>query len=248
MPLDPTPTPFPADHRAAVQPVHERVRRVATRRSPGRPAGRPAGSSTVTDREQLLEAAERLIRAVGPSVSMEEIAMEAGVSKPVLYHHVGNRDALIEALSSRHVARINQAIDAAVSEATDSRGAVRQFVAAFFQVIDRDRHLFLFLAAGGAGHTWPERALLFADHSARPLAEALRQQRTAEGTDPSVADAWAYGLIGLLHFVTLWWIRERALTTDQVVDHVVELVWSGLGPKHVATEQTRIKQSRPPRK
>lgn len=171
---------------------------------------------------------------------MEAIALEAGVTKPVLYHHVGNRDALIEALASRHVARINHAISVATSAAVDPRDGVRQFVAAFFHVVDRERNLYLFLAAGGSGDTWPERALLFADHSARPLAAALRQQRISEGTDPSAAEAWAYGLIGLMHFVTLWWLREQTLTTDQVVDHIVELVWGGLRPASSPPKPSRV--------
>ena len=199
------------------------------RRRPGRPAGRPAGAPTVTDREQLLAAAERLIAASGPAVSMEAVASEAGVTKPILYQHVGNRDALIEALAARHVRRINVAVDAATGSASDPRDRVRRFVNAFFHVVEQDRNLYLFLANGGSGDTWSHRALLFADQAAGPLAKVLARQRIAEGADPAVANTWAYGLVGLLHYVTLWWIREPVLSTDEVVDHVIELLWGGLG-------------------
>ena len=170
---------------------------------------------------------------------MEAIAAAAGVTKPMLYQHVGNRDALVEALASRHVRRINLAVDAEVNQAVDARDRVRRFVTAFFDVVEKDRNLYLFLAAGGSGDTWSQRALLFADQAARPLAKVLTRQRIADGADPAVANAWAYGLVGLLHYVTLWWIREPVLTTDEVVDHIIALLWGGLGDTTKPTERTK---------
>ena len=40
-------------------------------------------------REQLLDAAERAVRSAGPQVTMEAIAAEANVTKPILYRGVG---------------------------------------------------------------------------------------------------------------------------------------------------------------
>lgn len=182
---------------------------------------------------------------------MEAVAAAAGVTKPMVYQHVGNRDALVEALASRHVHRINVAVNAEVNQAVDARDRVRRFVTAFFDVVEKDRNLYLFLAGGGAGDTWSQRAMLFADQAARPLAKVLARQRISDGADPSVADAWAYGLVGLLHYVTLWWIREPVLTTDEVVDHIIALLWGGLGEsprptQRKASGQQAMRQGRKP--
>ena len=36
-------------------------------------------------------------------------------------------------------------------------------------------------------------------------------------------------MIGALHFVTLWWLRDGTTDTDQIAEHVTTLLWSGLG-------------------
>ncbi len=196
----------------------------ATRRR----VGRPAGTVPVTDRSRLLEAAERAIAVHGPTVSLETIALEAGVTKPVLYQYVGNKDALVEALAERHMLRINAAVARATGLTPDSRDRVRNFVAAFFDVVRSDPNLYLFLAAGGGSDNQPKHNTSFADQAARPLAIVLARQRVAAGADPAVATTWAYGTVGLLHHVTLWWIREPVLSLEQIVEHVIELMWSGL--------------------
>ncbi len=33
----------------------------------------------------------------------------------------------------------------------------------------------------------------------------------------------------MLHFVTLWWLRESTLELDRLAEMMVELLWSGLG-------------------
>ena len=67
------------------------------------------------DRELVLDAAERVIRRDGSGVSLETIAFEAGVTKPIVYARVGGRtdlaNALAERLSDRLVAAARTAID-----------------------------------------------------------------------------------------------------------------------------------------
>nr|MBO2503962.1 TetR family transcriptional regulator [Thermoanaerobacterales bacterium] len=50
---------------------------------PGRPRGPRRDRSE--RRAELLDAAERAIRRTGPKASMDEIAAEAGITKPILY-------------------------------------------------------------------------------------------------------------------------------------------------------------------
>lgn len=207
-------------------PITPSATTVATTR---RRVGRPTGAVPVTDRLRLLEAAERSIAANGPTVSMEAIAQEADVTKPVLYQYVGNKDALVQALAERHMVRINTAVERAMGLATDGRARVRRFVSAFFDVVAADRNLYVFLTSAGASESWLQRSTTFADQSARPLAIVLARQRVSAGADPAVATTWAYGTVGLLHYITLWWLRDQSLTLAEIVDHVTELMWSGLG-------------------
>ena len=209
-----------------------------------RRVGRPAGALPVTDRTRLLEAAERSIAEHGPSVSLETIALAAGVTKPVLYQYVGNKDALVEALATRHMMRMNRAAEKATGLAPGGRERVRGFIAAFFDIVDADRNLYLFLTSAASNAGSAQRSMSFADQSARPLAIVLSRQRVAAGADPSHATTWDYGPGGLLHYVTLWWLRESTLSLAEIVDHVTELMWGGLsGDTPAPTARPRPKRS-----
>ena len=54
--------------------------------------------SASATRETILAAARRLVGQVGPSVTLEDIADEAGVSRQTLYVHFGSRSGLLIAL------------------------------------------------------------------------------------------------------------------------------------------------------
>ena len=69
------------------------------KRRPGRPPGKQAAPGA--RRAEYLEAAMDAIRAVGPSATMTEIAERAGMSKPVLYDHFGDRLGLTVAVVAK---------------------------------------------------------------------------------------------------------------------------------------------------
>lgn len=195
----------------------------------GRKPGRPRGGRALADRGQLLAAAERVICADGPDATMDAIAGAAGVTKPILYRGVGDRDALIAALAELLVARINEATFAAYNTPRTPRARLRNLVAAFVDVVDRNRNLYLFVTAGGSNVDRVGQSLRLADQSAIPISRRLAAQRADAGKGTDVALAWSYGIIGTLQFVTLWWLRDATVTADELVDQVTELLWSGLG-------------------
>jgi AcrR family transcriptional regulator len=199
----------------------------------GRPRGRPAGRTTadgvIADRGMLLAAAENLIRENGPNVSLQAIALEAGVTKPTLYREVGDRDALVNALAERLAARMADAVTHLVAEASTPRDGLRNLVAGYLDLAARERHLYLFVTAGGTGEDRVQQSLLLADGAASQFAEPIAAYRVAHGADPDVAVVWSYGLIGAMHYVTLWWLREQTPDIDLVIDQITSLLWSGMG-------------------
>ncbi len=183
----------------------------------------------IADRATLLAAAERAIRANGPDVTMEVIAAEASVTKPILYRSVGNKDAVAEALAERFVDRINAAAAAAAAGATDPRDGLRQLVGSYVGQVEQDRNVFLFVTDSGSSGDRVGYELRLADRSALPIADGLAAQRIADGLDPAVALTWAYGLIGTIHFATLQWLRDATCSASELADHLTELLWSGIG-------------------
>jgi AcrR family transcriptional regulator len=199
----------------------------------GRPAGRTTADGVIADRRTLLTAAERLIRRLGPDVSLEAIAAAAGVTKPILYRGVGGRDALVDALADRLNRRITRYVAGRVADAADAHDALRRLVGGYLAYAARERHLYLYVTAA-AGDDRMQSSLLLADRAAQALAQAIAAHRSAQGADATAALTWAYGLVGALHFVTLWWLRDRALDIEQATEQITALFWSGLALPMVA--------------
>ena len=176
----------------------------------------------------VLDAAERVIAREGNGASLESIAVEAGVTKPVVYARVGSRAELSNALSARLAERL---ITAAGAEVGNSSQFNRINLAAFFrsslETIGAHRELFLYVTRGTSDDT-PERTLFLAAQSAGPLAELLASWRRRRRDDVAVAVPWAYAIVGMLNLVSLWWIEEGDRPADVLADQLAELVWSGL--------------------
>jgi AcrR family transcriptional regulator len=182
----------------------------------------------IADRDTLLDAAERVIREYGPGVSLDAVAAAAGVTKPTLYRGVGDRDALVRALAERMFTRVTAELAQSVVGAATPREALRRLLHGYLEHASRDRHLYLFVTAGGAAEDRVRQSLLLADRAAAQFTEAIATFRAAAGDDPAVAAVWSYGLVGALHFVTLWWLRDQPADLDTTSEQLVDLLWAGL--------------------
>lgn len=207
-----------------------------TPRRRGRPAGRTAADGVIANREILLAAAEKLIRERGPTVSLEAIAMEAGVTKPTLYREVGDKDALVNALAERLALRMAESIQGLVEQSSAPHEGLRGLVGGYLEFAAGDRHLYLFVTAGGTSDDRVQRSLVLADGAAQQFAEPIAAYRAAHGADPAVATVWSYALLGALHFVTLGWLRDQATDIDLVIDQITSLLWSGMGLNSVGED------------
>lgn len=194
------------------------------KRRPGRPS---AGQASV-DRNELLECAERLIRRQGPSVSLEAIAAEAGVTKPIVYHHVGGKEAVIRELSFRLNERHAEAFRKAVAGVREPSDAIRAFVDAYLAVLEEDGNLHFYVTGATAPGADKNSVLAFAEPSVSGLAHRLAELRGLTGTELATSVPWAYGVIGMLHFVALWWLRDRDRTRAELAEQLTELLWKGL--------------------
>src|ERR671939_42161 len=87
----------------------------------GIPAARPLGRSRQR-RQELLDAADRVIMRDGPEASMNAIAAEAGITKPILYRHFGDKGGLYRALAVRHTDALLATLRAALDLPNDRRG------------------------------------------------------------------------------------------------------------------------------
>ena len=86
---------------------------------------RPAAAAAERRRRELLEAADRVVLRDGPEASMNAIAAEAGITKPILYRHFGDKGGLYRALAKRHTDALLDALRAALDAPAERRGPGR---------------------------------------------------------------------------------------------------------------------------
>lgn len=191
--------------------------------------GRPVGGQLAIDTDAVLDAAERVIARDGAAASVDAIALEAGLTKPSLYARVGDRASLSDRLAARLAERLVRTAGAPLAD-----GLGRQALADCFRCtldeLHRHRELFLFVTRGSSADA-AARTLHLAERSAEPMAELLTDWRLRQGLDVSVARPWAFGLVGMLNMVALWWLHEGDRDAAHLADELADLAWHGLdGP------------------
>ena len=189
--------------------------------------GRPLGGQLVVDREHVLDAAERVIRRDGAGSSLEAVAVEAGVTKPIVYDRVGGRADLADALAERLSDRMVLATRTALAGETLSQTGLTRFIEANLRTVADHRELFLYVTGGSTEQTALGR-LSLAERSTTPLTKTLAVWRSGIQQDPGVAEAWAFGIVGMLQMVSQWWITQEDLSAAEVAGQISELLWNGL--------------------
>ncbi len=190
-------------------------------------------------RTSFLEAAKVVIRRDGPGVSMEAIAKQAGVTKPILYRVFGDRDGLVKALGQEFGDELTAGLNAALAEvagadgidelrAVDPRSVVFAAVDSYVQLIDRDPGLYRFITDRLSDATEIDTLVqVLARNIALTLGDGLR----AVGGDSGAAEPWAYGLVGMVHAAGDWWVTRRTIPRPQLVEYLVSLVWDGMATR-----------------
>jgi AcrR family transcriptional regulator len=183
-------------------------------------------------RRQLLAAADRVIRRRGPDASMDEIAAEAGVTKPILYRHFGHKDGLYQELVRRYMRAIYRGSETALEE-THPRRRIAEAVDAFLQAVEREPQIFRFVRrATSEQAAAADVAGALVRRHADEIARATRQDLQRLGLDLDAAEPWAHGIVGMMQFVASWWLENPTVPRERLVDQVTTLLWEGFGHLH----------------
>ncbi len=192
--------------------------------SPRRRPGRPRGGQLLADRDELLAAAIQAIGTHGPDVTMEDIAAEATVSKPILYRTIGDRAALVVALSEWMIDQITTEITAALEGHTEPRTQFEAAVRGYLAAVDSNRPVFLFVNAGGQATDQLRRLV---ERSAQ-LMIALFAASPILAADPVASRTWAYSILGAFQIVTVMWLDDDYCELDTLAADLTRLLWPGI--------------------
>jgi AcrR family transcriptional regulator len=181
-------------------------------------------------RQQVLAAALDVFSTAGyHAASMDDIAVHAGVSKPVLYQHFPGKLDLYLAILDAGIDELMAVAEAALSGTTDNATRVRAMVNAYFAFVEDPGGAFRLVFESDMANDPEVRArvdasdLAMARLSARVIAEDT-------GLSEEQALLLASGLQGLVHVAARRWLRGGAdqSSREEAADLVTSLAWRGI--------------------
>ncbi|MGW8376892.1 TetR family transcriptional regulator [Streptomyces sp. ODS28] len=199
-----------------------------------RPAQDEQQSAAEKRRRELLEAADRVVLRDGPGASMNAIAAEAGITKPILYRHFGDKGGLYRALAVRHTDGLLSSLRAALDAPTERRERVEATLDTYLAAIEARPQVYRFLMHPAEEHGG-EQSFDVGQHSApllrrlgEELAEVIGERVDLGPGGEELARVWGHGIVGMMHAAGDWWLRERPCPRAQLVQHLADLLWGRL--------------------
>jgi AcrR family transcriptional regulator len=191
-------------------------------------------------RAQLLVAAQEVfVRAGYHAAAMDEIADQAGVSKPVLYQHFPSKLELYLALLDQHAEAMVSAVREALESTTDNKQRVAATIAAYFEFVDREGEPFRLVFESDLTNESAvrERVDAVTERCAQAIAEVIRED-TALPADEAMLLGVA--LTGQAQVTARYWmVTHGSIPRDAAARLIGQLSWRGLGgfPKTDASTQ-----------
>jgi AcrR family transcriptional regulator len=183
--------------------------------------------------QQMLDAAVKVFSRRGfHAASMDEIAEDAGISKPMVYAYLGTKEELFVACLHREGTRMMQAIAGAAAPELSADERLWRGLRAFFGFVGahRDGWAVLYRQARGeqpfAGELAGMRARLV-EVVAGMLDHALRVQGREVGeTDLEVV---AYALVGATESLADWLADHPEADPEKTATRMMNVAWLGAG-------------------
>ncbi|MEU3294326.1 TetR family transcriptional regulator [Streptomyces longwoodensis] len=190
-------------------------------------------------RRELLEAADRVVLRDGPQASMNAIAAEAGITKPILYRHFGDKGGLYAALAKRHTDALLASLRAALDAPADRRERVEATLDTYLAAIEARPQVYRFLmhpAEGSqSGDQSVDQGFDVGKHSApllrrmgEELATVIEERLDLGPGTQQLARVWGHGIVGMMHAAGDWWLGERPCTRAELVRGLADLLWGRL--------------------
>lgn len=188
--------------------------------------------TTVDRRTSLLDAIEPVLRAEGPEASMATLAAGAGITKPILYRHFGDKQGLLAAWAERQAQSLGARITEELARERTPRSRIRATITTYLAALEEDPLGYWFVT---------RRAVTSDDPTAGPVADVAEtivtavagileeELRAAGADDPALAatTTWARALVGMVQHVGDHWLQHRQVERDELAARLTDLVWLG---------------------
>jgi len=199
------------------------------------PRKKSAGMRRAERRMELLDAADSVIRRDGPAASMDVIAREAGITKPILYRHFGDKGGLYTALAERYAHGLMSEIKDSLGRATGARARLALTIDTYFSWLDSEPQVYRFLVHRAQTEQREVHEAIGAfvrdvalEAAAVARLEMLGTDEPSRDDSEDFAEPLAFAVVGAVQMAGEWWLEHRDTSRTQLVEELVSFVWDGL--------------------
>ncbi len=179
-------------------------------------------------RAQLVEVGRSLFAEKGfEAVTVEEIASKAKVSKPVVYEHFGSKDGLYAVVVDREMNYLLNSITRALT-AEHPRVLLEQAACALFDYIETNTDGFRILLRDSPVATATGNFASLLSDVAQQVEARLAVEFASRGFPKKMAPMYAHMFVGMVALTGQWWLDARGPKKNEVIAHLVNLVWNGV--------------------
>lgn len=184
-------------------------------------------------RVALLDVAEKLFVERGfSSVTIEDIARDAGITRPIVYRHFTALDGVYLACVERARDDYAGELVQAIADAHDAhpREQLRLGSDLFFRILERDPGRWKLLFGGGASLSgeYAEQLAALRLGTIEAIGAALLQ--ATDEAPPGRMEVMAHAVSGVGERLGFWWLDHPDVPREVVVEHFVEIAWAGVAP------------------
>jgi AcrR family transcriptional regulator len=164
---------------------------------------------------------------------MNVIAAEAGITKPILYRHFGDKGGLYRALAARHIDELLGRLRNALLTRGGVEARTRATIDAYLASIEERPQVYRFLVQRAAVEDPAVRGEVegFVRRFGEELAVGLTHEPALGTVAPVRAKVWAQGIAGLVQAAGDWWLDHPDVPRRRVVDELTSLLVGGFSPR-----------------
>ncbi|ETI64700.1 TetR family transcriptional regulator [Sphingobium sp. C100] len=184
-------------------------------------------------RDAVLRAAVRMFNARGyHATSLDDVAASLGISKPTIYHYLGNKEQVLTECVSRGLEPLRLAAEAAKSEPGSGLERLRRFLLDYARTNMDD--FGRCMVRTGDELLSPEGAAQIRARK-RDIDDALRTLIADGVADGSIAPVdvkmTAFALAGALNWPARWHDPAGPMAPDAIAAALVDVLIGGLAPR-----------------
>jgi AcrR family transcriptional regulator len=186
-------------------------------------------------RQALLTAAVQLFNERGfHATSLDDVAARVGVTKPVVYHYLGNKDRVLFECVRFGLAQLREAADAARAQPGDGLDRLKAFLRSYTEVVMGDFGRCV-IRTGEETLSAESRAQFRA--SKREIDTAMRgmiEEAVADGSaQASDVRLTAFTIAGALSWSARWYRDDIGPGAAATAKDMVDILCAGLAPRAV---------------